>query len=122
LEEVLHKSRNILNQHELVSLIKTSLKPLGSQLKKLATEEKIIQNQNLGPSSFAAEQIATSQVVRLIRKIFFIVSEARLNYAKRCYSQLLDNILSSLNLYRSRDKVPLLSHTQKVFKGFPIKK
>jgi len=42
------------------------------------------------------------------------VSEARLSYVNKCYTQLLEKVTSGLKLYQARDKGAILEHIQAV--------
>jgi hypothetical protein len=42
------------------------------------------------------------------------VSEARLSYVNKCYTQLLEKVTSGLKLYQARDKGDILEHIQAV--------
>lgn len=42
------------------------------------------------------------------------MSEARLSYVNKCYTQLLEKVTSGLKLYQARDKGAILEHIQAV--------
>lgn len=42
------------------------------------------------------------------------MSEARLSYVNKCYTQLLEKVTSGLKLYQARDKGDILEHIQAV--------